>query len=243
MEEFMAISNRKFTLIELLVVIAIIAILAAMLLPALQRAKGQAKTAGCMSNMKQLGMAWMNYGMTHNDIAVPLVAGADTSDYTRRGITGPDGAAWVYLIREELMMSDIPLNAGNPIHSVFPEKYRNGILKCPASQYTLYYHRSVQYGIMQYNIGGRNSYGRISIAKLTQIKSPSAKVAFVDSYDNTYKGRFDPYNSDISSWDFNRHTNRANMVCGDGHVGFWRYSETAQNMVNWYTTRALGYDL
>jgi prepilin-type N-terminal cleavage/methylation domain-containing protein len=70
---YILMKNQKhsFTLIELLVVIAIIAILAAMLLPALGAAKDQAKSTKCASNLKQLGVAFQMY-LAHNKDYFPM---------------------------------------------------------------------------------------------------------------------------------------------------------------------------
>jgi prepilin-type N-terminal cleavage/methylation domain-containing protein len=83
-------NKQGFTLIELLVVIAIIAILAALLLPALARAKQKARTVECINNERQLSLAAALYAHDNNDLLVP-----NNYSSSGGGLTPGNPATWV----------------------------------------------------------------------------------------------------------------------------------------------------
>src|SRR5215471_16269445 len=121
-----ALTKRAFTLIELLVVIAIIAILAAMLLPALTRAKLKAQGIQCMNNHRQLTLAWLSYAHEHQDRFL----------YASGAGFGRDQTTWVG--------GEMDFNPGNrsnwdisydiQISPLWPYCKSAGIFKCPADQ-------------------------------------------------------------------------------------------------------------
>jgi prepilin-type N-terminal cleavage/methylation domain-containing protein/prepilin-type processing-associated H-X9-DG protein len=231
--------RQAFTLIELLVVIAIIAILAAMLLPALAKAKEKAQAMQCLSNNRQLGLAFQMYAGENNDSVPPNVEGGVGVNTWCKGDISWTGSPTPTDMTNTLNLSQSLLGPyiGKSL----------GIFHCPADNHDCPYGvprvRSCslnafvdssglkQYAIAPYNYSAYRGYAKMS--SMT-VPGPANLFTFLDEHGDTIDDAWfitDPVTlNKIFNVPASYHNGSTGFAFADGHAELhhWLVAATVQ---------------
>jgi len=205
-----------FTLIELLIVISIIAILAAMLLPALQQARNLTKSMVCKNNLKQIGLALNTY---INDYDGWLSASTNSANINVLSYTG--------------VISDI-LVTNKQSYSEFIKWNNRNVLNCPLNTWqgsNSYFDYSANA-----NLHPVLSWAGFVQKKINMIQTPSAIISYGDSsIISVYRAFACATGSPYPLIEDDRmgfhHNSAANCLFGDGHVAIVKFKDINNSMI------------